>query len=170
MILKFRLNGHPISLETLPDRRLVDLLREDLGLTGTKEGCGTGECGACTIEVDGTTRLACLMLAAQVHDREVTTIEGLAESSDRLHPVQEALVASGAVQCGFCTSGMAMSLTTYLETGGKPDDTGIREAISGNLCRCTGYQNIVTAGMMASRMRPAPDPPASSPDQEDFHG
>jgi len=151
MKLRFTLNGAPVSVETPPDRRLIDLLREDLGFTGTKEGCGTGECGACTIRVDGETRLACLMLAAQVQGRKIVTIEGLSSDPDALHPVQEAFVNAGAVQCGFCTPGMVMSLATYLEAHPDPDGDGIREAVSGNLCRCTGYQKIVEAGLEAAQ-------------------
>ncbi len=152
MKLTFNLNGSPVSVETPKDRRLIDLLREDLGLTGTKEGCGTGECGACTIRVDGETRLACLMLAAQVQGRNIVTIEGLSTGPNDLHPVQEAFVNAGAVQCGFCTPGMVMSLSTYLESHGNPEEDGIREAVSGNLCRCTGYQKIVDAGLEAARI------------------
>lgn len=152
MKLEFTLNGRAVEMETTPDRRLVELLREDLGLWGTKEGCGTGECGACTIRVDGETRLSCLMFAAQLQGREVMTIEGLSKTPESLHPVQEAFVESGAVQCGFCTPGMVMSLSTYLEDHPDPDDASIRKAISGNLCRCTGYQKIVEAGLKAARI------------------
>ena len=149
MKLEFRLNSAKIAVETPPDRRLIDLLREDLGLTGTKEGCGTGECGACTIRVQGETRLACLMLAAQVQGCDVVTIEGL--DPEGRHPVQEAFSAAGAVQCGFCTPGMIMSLSTYLDTHPDPAPEDIREAVSGNLCRCTGYQKIVDAGLAAAK-------------------
>lgn len=145
MILEFILNHRPVTVETAPDRRLIDLLREDLGLTGTKEGCGTGECGACTIQVDGQTKLACLMLAAQVDGRTVITIEGLT------HPIQAGFEACGAVQCGFCTPGMAMSLSTYLDAHPEPDRKEIQGAISGNLCRCTGYQKIVDAGLWTAK-------------------
>jgi carbon-monoxide dehydrogenase small subunit len=151
MKLKFMLNGSFVSVETPPDRRLVDLLREDLGLTGTKEGCGTGECGACTIRVDGETRLACLMLAAQVQGREIVTIEGMSTDAGPLHPVQKAFVNSGAVQCGFCTPGMVISLATHLDAHPNTDGEGIRQAVSGNLCRCTGYQKIVDAGLEAAQ-------------------
>ncbi len=157
MKLEFILNGGAVEIEAAPDRRVIDLLREDLGLTGTKEGCGTGECGACTIRVDGETRLACLMLAAQIQGRELTTIEGLSTDPAHLHPVQEAFTRAGAVQCGFCTPGMVMSLSTYLQTHPEPDGTKIRQAVSGNLCRCTGYQKIVDAGLDAAKQMQSSD-------------
>jgi len=126
------------------DRRVIDILREDLNLTGTKEGCSGGECGACTILVDGESRLACLMLAAQLEGRSVTTIEGIA-SEDRLHPLQEAFVEHGAVQCGFCIPGMVLSAVDLLQRNPNPTRMEIRQGLSGNLCRCTGYQKIVDA-------------------------
>jgi len=142
MKITFTLNGAEIRVETTPDRRVVDILREDLGLTGTKEGCGTGECGACTIFLDGVTKLSCLMVAAQIDGQEIVTIEGMAQSGG-LHPVQKAFVDSGAVQCGFCTPGMVMAGAALLEHDPAPSDDAIRTALSGNLCRCTGYQKIV---------------------------
>ena len=126
------------------DRRVIDILREDLNLTGTKEGCSGGECGACTILVDGESRLSCLMLAAQLEGRSVTTIEGIA-SEDRLHPLQEAFVEHGAVQCGFCIPGMVLSAVDLLQRNPNPTRMEIRQGLSGNLCRCTGYQKIVDA-------------------------
>ena len=137
-------------MDVAPDRRVVDLLREDLGLTGTKEACGAGECGACTILVDGETRLSCLMLAAQLEGRTITTIEGLAEGED-LHPVQEAFIDQGAVQCGFCSPGMVLSAVDLLRSNSTPSRQEIREGLSGNLCRCTGYQKIVDAVEMAAK-------------------
>ena len=131
-------------------RRVVDLLREDLNLTGTKEGCGEGECGACTILVDGESRLSCLMLAPQLEGRRITTVEGLA-SGEKLHPVQEAFVEFGAVQCGFCTPGMVLAGVDLLQRNPNPSRAEIREGISGNLCRCTGYQKIVDAVEAAAR-------------------
>jgi len=128
---------------------VVDILREDHHLTGTKEGCGTGECGACTILVDGESRLSCLMVAAQLEGRKVTTIEGLAEG-ERLHPVQQAFVDLGAVQCGFCIPGMILTAVDLLQKNPDPTRLEIREGISGNLCRCTGYQKIVDAVEAAS--------------------
>jgi aerobic-type carbon monoxide dehydrogenase small subunit (CoxS/CutS family) len=150
--ITFVLNGKEILAEVPPDRRVIDFLREDLGLTGAKEGCGAGECGACTILVDGESRLSCLMLAAQLEGRSVTTIEGLARSENgNLHPVQEAFVQYGAVQCGFCTPGMALSAVQLLERNPNPDRDEIREGLSGNLCRCTGYVKIVDAVQAAAR-------------------
>jgi carbon-monoxide dehydrogenase small subunit len=142
--IKFRLNGKETHIETAPDRRVVDLLREDLGLTGTKESCAAGDCGACTILVEGETRLSCLMLAAQLDGREITTIEGLAKGG-QLHPVQVAFVDHGGVQCGFCTPGMVLASLDLLNRNPMPSRDEIREGLSGNLCRCTGYQMIVDA-------------------------
>lgn len=144
MKITFILNGEKTSIDVSPDRRVVDLLREELQLTGTKEGCGTGECGACAILVDGVARLSCLMLAAQLEGREITTIEGIAPPS-RLHPLQEAFVEKGAVQCGFCTPGMIISSLDLLRRNPAPSREEIRNGLSGNLCRCTGYQKIVDA-------------------------
>jgi aerobic carbon-monoxide dehydrogenase small subunit len=147
--IKFLLNSRPTHVDVAPDRRVVDLLREDLGLTGTKEACGAGECGACTILVDGETRLSCLILAAQLEGRTITTIEGLAEG-EGLHPLQEAFIEHGAVQCGFCSPGMVLSAVNLLRSNSTPSRQEIREGLSGNLCRCTGYQKIVEAVEMAT--------------------
>jgi len=144
------LNGKSIRMDAPPGRRVVDLLREDFNLTGTKEGCGEGECGACTILVDGESRLSCLMLAPQLEGRRITTVEGLA-SGEKLHPVQEAFVKFGAVQCGFCTPGMVLAGVDLLQRNPNPSRAEIREGISGNLCRCTGYQKIVDAVEAAAR-------------------
>lgn len=144
MRLRFTLNGKKTSVDTPAERRVVDLLREDLGLTGTKEGCGSGECGACTILVDGSTRLSCLMLCAQLEGRDVVTIEGIG-GKDGLSPLQHAFVEHGAVQCGYCTPGMVITATDLLKRHARPGRKEIREGISGNLCRCTGYQKIVDA-------------------------
>jgi carbon-monoxide dehydrogenase small subunit len=151
MKLSFTLNHNSLTLETEPDRRVIDLLREGLGLTGTKEACGEGECGACTIRVNKELRLACLMIAAQIEGCSIETIEGLAGPDRVLHPVQEAFVQAGAVQCGFCTPGMVMAVTDLLETIPNPDETQIRRALSGNLCRCTGYQKIMDAAQLAAK-------------------
>jgi len=145
------LNGTRIELSVPADRRVVDLLREDLGLTGTKESCGAGDCGACTILVDGESRLSCLMLAAQLEGREITTVEGLAES-ESVHVVQRAFAEQGAVQCGFCTPGMLLAATDLLHRNPRPSRGQIREAVTGNLCRCTGYQKIVDAVDKAARL------------------
>ncbi len=149
MIVEFCLNGKPVSLETAPDRRVVDLLREELGLTGTKECCGSGECGACTILVDGESRLSCLMLAAQLTGRSVTTIEGVT-GEEGMHIVQQAFVEQGAVQCGFCTPGMILATLDLLRRIPDPTREEVRRELSGNLCRCTGYQKIVDAVMVAA--------------------
>ena len=153
MKLSFTLNHNTLTLETEPDRRVIDLLREDLGLTGTKEACGEGECGACTIRVNKELRLACLMIAAQIEGCFIETIEGLAGPDQALHPVQEAFVRAGAVQCGFCTPGMVMVVSDLLETLPDPDEAQIRKALSGNLCRCTGYQKIMDAARLAAQMK-----------------
>ena len=144
MKINFTLNGIKTEIQAAPDRRVVDILREDLGLTGTKEGCGAGECGACTILVGIEARLSCLMLAAQLEGLEITTVEGLAACGS-LHPLQQAFVQSGAIQCGFCTPGMLMSSLSLLSKNPDPSRAEIREGLSGNLCRCTGYQKIVDA-------------------------
>ncbi|MBI5591696.1 MAG: (2Fe-2S)-binding protein [Deltaproteobacteria bacterium] len=158
MSINFKINGKDTEIHGASDRRVVDILREDLGLTGTKEGCGAGECGACTILVDGQPRLACLMMAAQLQDKAVTTIEGIGEPQT-LHPVQEAFIEQGAVQCGFCTPGMVLSAVHLLSRHPEPDRNRIRRALSGNLCRCTGYVKIVdavdaAAGAMAKEGKP----------------
>ncbi len=149
MKISFVLNGKETELDTPGDRRVVDILREDFHLTGTKEGCGAGECGACTILVDGEARLACLMLAAQLESSTITTIEGLSTGRG-LHPLQEAFVEHGAVQCGFCTPGMILSAVDLLRRKPEPTREEIREGMSGNLCRCTGYQKIVDAVQAAA--------------------
>jgi len=144
MELSFKLNGNEIRIETRADRRVIDLLREDLGLTGTKEGCGTGECGACTILVNGEPKLACLMIAAQLDGTRVETVEGLAQTPDGAL-IQQAFVEEYAVQCGFCIPGMEMAATALLRNDDNPSRDTIREGLSGNLCRCTGYIKIVDA-------------------------
>ena len=144
MSINCKINGKDAVLQGPSDRRVVDVLREDLGLTGTKEGCGAGECGACTILVDGEPRLSCLMMAAQLQDKSITTIEGIGEP-EAFHPVQEAFIEQGAVQCGFCTPGMVLSAVHLLGRHSKPDRNQIRRELSGNLCRCTGYVKIVDA-------------------------
>ena len=151
MQIRFELNGQKVDLEVRPDRRVVDLLREDLGLTGTKEGCGAGECGACTVLIDGEARLSCLMLAAQLDGRSVTTIEGLCQDG-ALHPVQDAFVEHGAVQCGFCSPGMVLTAVDLLQRHAAPNRQQIRQGLSGNLCRCTGYVKIVDAVEAAARV------------------
>ncbi len=142
-------NGKSIEMDIVPGLRLLDFLRKDLGLTGTKEGCGEGECGACTVILDGKTVNSCLVMAAQIHGRTVTTIEGL-EDEDGLNPVQQAFLDNGAVQCGFCIPGMVLSATALLDETPDPTDDAIKECISGNLCRCTGYDKMFISIKKAS--------------------
>ena len=149
MIISFTLNGQSVSLETAADRRVVDLLREELKLGGTKECCGSGECGACTILVDGQSQLSCLMLAAQLQGRSIITIEGAAAEADAAG-VQQAFVEHGAVQCGFCTPGMILATLDLLRRIPQPSREQVRHELSGNLCRCTGYQKIIDAVMAAA--------------------
>ena len=137
-------NDREYEVAVEPNQTLVDLLRHQLGLTGTKKGCGLGDCGSCTVIMDGKPVNSCLVLALQANGRRITTIEGL-ETEEGLHPVQKAFVDKGAIQCGFCTSGMILSAKSLLDHNVAPTDSEIRGAISGNLCRCTGYQKIVDA-------------------------
>jgi carbon-monoxide dehydrogenase small subunit len=143
-LLTLTVNGEKVALEIPPHRTLLDLIRNDLGLTGTKEGCGNGECGACTVLMDGQPVNACLVLALQAQGKEITTIEGLSRGG-RLHSIQEAFISHGAIQCGFCTPGMVLSVKALLDRNPRPEEREIRETLSGNLCRCTGYQKIVEA-------------------------
>lgn len=144
MLLSFYVNDKKTELETRPDRRLIDILREDLGLTGVKEGCGEGECGACTVIVNGEAVHSCLTMAAQLTDARVITIEGLSESGE-LDVLQRCFVEEIAIQCGFCTTGMIMSAKALLMENPNPSEEEIRIAISGNICRCSGYVQIVAA-------------------------
>ena len=147
--IKVTVNGIIHELSVQPWETLLDVIREHLGLTGTKEGCGLGECGACTIIMDGKTVNSCLVLAVEADNRVITTIEGLA-NGDELHPIQEAFIACGGLQCGFCTPGMIMSTKALLENNPSPDEEEIREAISGNFCRCTGYTKIIESIKVAA--------------------
>jgi carbon-monoxide dehydrogenase small subunit len=142
--IRFTLNGKAVELTTRANRRLLDLLREDLGLTGTKEGCGIGECGACTILIDHKAVNSCLVLAGQINGSDIMTVEGLAHDNT-LHPLQENVLKYGALQCGFCTPGMLMSAYALLKANSHPSTAEIKEAIAGNLCRCTGYKQIIEA-------------------------
>lgn len=144
------INNKAYELEVEEDLRLIDLLRDKLALTGTKEGCGEGECGACTVIMDGKTVNSCLVMAFQVDGRKITTIEGVA-AKDGVHPIQQAFLDVGAVQCGFCTPGMVLSAKVLLDVEKEPSREEIREGISGNLCRCTGYNKIVDAIELASK-------------------
>jgi len=166
MLLEFTCNGRPVRLEADGSMRALDLLRDLLGLTGTKEGCGRGECGACTILLDGRPVNACLLYAAKLQGRAVLTVEGLAAAgaagaghgpaaitagaSGALHPLQEAFLEEGAVQCGYCTPGMLLSAKALLDRVPRPAVSEIEEALSGNLCRCTGYAKIVKAVQRAA--------------------
>ena len=141
----FTVNDTPVEVDVPGMRRLLDVLREELALTGTKEGCGEGECGACTVLVDGVPVDACLVPVCQVDGARVATVEGLAAPSPTLDALQTAFLETGGAQCGICTPGMLMAGRAYLDAGGGPDDDAIREAIAGNLCRCTGYTKIVEA-------------------------
>lgn len=142
--LHFTVNGQALNLEVEPHLTLLELLRNNLGMTGTKEGCSTGHCGACTVLVNGHPVSSCLMLAAEVDHQQVLTVEGLA-TEGKLHPVQDAFVANGGLQCGFCTAGMMMSTIALLSSNPQPTELEIRSSLAGNLCRCTGYQKIVKA-------------------------
>jgi len=142
--IQLTVNGQPVDAAVEPNRTLLQFLREDLGLTGTKHGCGLGDCGACTVILDGQAVNSCLVLAIHANGREVLTVEGLAENG-KLHPIQQAFVDKGSIQCGFCSPGMILSAKALLDTNPNPTEQEIRMAISGNLCRCTGYQKIVEA-------------------------
>jgi carbon-monoxide dehydrogenase small subunit len=148
--VRLTVNGKPVQVNVAPGETLLTLLREDLGLTGTKDGCGEGECGACTVLLDGEAVNACLVLAAQANGHEVLTIEGLAVQGE-LHPVQRAFVEIGAVQCGFCTPGAVLSAVALLARDPDPNEREVRQALSGNLCRCTGYAKMVQAVRHAAK-------------------
>jgi len=149
--LAFTINGSSAKVEVEPSARLLDVLREGLGLTGTKEGCGEGECGACTVIVDGRAVNSCLFPALEAEGKAVRTIEGLEGPGRTLSPLQQAFVDRGAIQCGFCTPGMIMASQALLERNPDPTDGEIREALAGNLCRCTGYVQILEAVREAAR-------------------
>lgn len=143
--LSFRLNGKPVEVAVSPGALLIDVLRENFGLTGTKAGCREGECGACTVLIDGQAYNSCLIPAVKASGREVTTIEGLQMEDGSLDPIQEAFMEAGAAQCGFCTPGMILNAKALLNSNSQPDESEIRLALSGVLCRCTGYCKIVEA-------------------------
>ena len=150
MQLRLTVNGRAVNTDVEPHTLLIDLLRGPLGLTGTHSGCDTSQCGCCTVLVDGDSVKSCTMLAVQAQGRSVTTVEGLAKADGTLHPVQEAFIACHGLQCGFCTPGMMMSATCLLQHNPKPTDEEIVQALEGNLCRCTGYVNIVAAVKQAA--------------------
>ena len=148
-ILQLKVNGQIYDLLAEPHWTLLEALREQLNLTGSKEGCSLGDCGSCTVLLDGMPFLSCLVLAVEARGRDILTIEGLAQNG-RLHPLQEAFVKHGAVQCGFCTPGMILSAKALLDRNPRPAEAEVREVIAGNLCRCTGYVKIVEAVLAAS--------------------
>ena len=149
-IITLTVNGEPYEALVKPNSTLLDVLRDQLELTGSKRGCDAGDCGSCTVIMDGRPVNACLVLALKAKGREVTTIEGLAEGT-QLHPIQEAFVEYGAIQCGFCTPGMVLSAKALLDRNPKPTEEEIKSGIAGNLCRCTGYIKIVEAIQAASQ-------------------
>jgi carbon-monoxide dehydrogenase small subunit len=155
VLIRVRVNGEWREADAWEGSSLLSFLRDDLQLPGSKNACEQGECGSCSVWLDGDLVCACLVLAAQAHDREVRTVEGMADG-DRLHPVQEAFVETGAVQCGFCTPGFVVAVADLLQRDPSPDELTVREALSGNLCRCTGYQKILDAvSLAAERIREA---------------
>jgi len=147
--IAIKVNGHDYELEIQPWRTLLEVLRDHLNLTGTKQSCAEGHCGACTVIVNGNAVNACLMLAVEAHGKDITTIEGLAQG-DELHPIQEAFVNHGAVQCGFCTPGLIMATKAFLEESPTPSDEEIKRALAGHLCRCTGYVQVVESVQAAA--------------------
>lgn len=149
--IRFTINGTEVTLSVLGHMRLLDLLRNQLGLIGTKEGCGEGECGACTVIVDGRAVNSCLYPALEVEGKSVTTIEGLQKNGNHLSVIQRAFVENGGIQCGFCTPGMIMSTKSLLDKKSDPTEEEIREALLGNLCRCTGYVQIIEAVRSAAK-------------------
>ena len=148
--INLKINGKTYNVEIEEDMRLLDVLRDKLGLTGTKEGCGEGECGACTVIIDGKTVNSCMVLAFQAEGKDIITIEGMT-SEKGVHPIQQAFLDEGAVQCGFCIPGMVLSAKVLLDKKPQPSKEDIRESISGNLCRCTGYNKIASAIEKASK-------------------
>ena len=148
ILIEFTINGEKRKVQTTPSKRLLDLIRDDLHLTGTKEGCGKGECGACTVILNGELVASCLILAPQVDGAQIMTIEGLSREGE-LHPIQQAFIETGAVQCGFCIPGMILAAKKILDNNLHPDGNEIKRGISGNICRCTGYQKIFDAIKLA---------------------
>jgi aerobic-type carbon monoxide dehydrogenase small subunit (CoxS/CutS family) len=153
--IHFTLNGYEVAAEVEAHKMLLNVLREQLQVTGTKEGCGQGECGACTVLVGGLSVDSCLYPAFEVEGKSVTTIEGLVGEGNKLHPIQKAFVENGGIQCGFCTPGMIMSAKALLDENSHPSEEEIRRGISGNLCRCTGYVQIVESIEKAAHMNEA---------------
>lgn len=149
-LIRMTVNGQPVELAVEPYRTLLDVLRDELELTGAKKGCDRGDCGACTVLLDDKPVTSCMMLAVQADGRRITTIEGL-HTDGKLHPLQQAFVDHGAVQCGFCTPGMILAAVALLEEHPHPTEAQVRDAIAGNLCRCTGYAKIVDAVLFATQ-------------------
>jgi len=143
-LIQLTINGEAMEVAVAPNLTLTDLLRYELGLTGTKKGCDLGDCGACTVIMDGKAVNSCLVLAVQANGKNITTIEGV-ETGKGLHPLQQAFIEHGSIQCGFCSPGMILSAKSLLEKNPHPNEAEVRRALSGNLCRCTGYQKIVEA-------------------------
>jgi carbon-monoxide dehydrogenase small subunit len=148
-IMRFRVNGEQTTVHVELTKTLLDVLREDLFLTGTKRGCDSGECGACTVLLNGQAVQSCLILAAELDGKDVLTIEGLSKDRKELHPLQKAFIEKGAVQCGFCTPGLIMTAKALLDENPNPTEEEVRYGVSGNLCRCTGYSKIVEAILTA---------------------
>ncbi len=148
--INFTINGEEKEMEVDPSKKLLDFIREDLGLTGTKYGCGSGDCGNCTILVNGEPKTSCIMITPQIDGKEITTIEGITEK-DETHPIQEAFMEAGAIQCGYCTPAMVLTTKWFLEKNPNPTRKEAKKALSGVLCRCTGYKKIVDAVMLASK-------------------
>ena len=155
--IELKVNGTAVRVLVKPQDLLVDVLRDQLGLIGTKKGCGTGECGACTVLLDGRPVNACLILALRARNKEILTIEGLG-SPQNLHPLHESFIERGAVQCGFCAPGMLLSAKALLDQNAHPTEPEIRQAIAGNICRCTGYAKIVEAIKAVADLTPGPSP------------
>jgi carbon-monoxide dehydrogenase small subunit len=152
VLIRISVNGEWREADAWEGSSLLNFLRDELHLPGSKNACDQGECGSCSVWLDGQLVCSCLVLAAQAHERDVRTVEGLADG-DRLHPVQEAFVEAGAVQCGFCTPGLVVAVTDLLDLDPSPDEVTVREALSGNLCRCTGYRKILDAVALAAGRR-----------------
>jgi len=149
--IKIKVNGLKHSFSVMPSTLLVNVLRDELNLIGTKDACGSGECGACTVILNGKSVLSCLLLACECDGAAVTTIEGLALEENKLHPIQQAFMEAGAVQCGFCTPGMILSTKYLLDVTPSPSDEQIQEGLAGNVCRCTGYKKIFDAVKIAAK-------------------
>lgn len=151
-VIVLNVNGQEYEVLVKPEQTLLEVLRQSLGLTGTKQGCNEGSCGSCTVLIDNKPTLACCTLAVAAEGKEILTIEGLAGEDGKLHPVQKSFVENGAIQCGFCTPGMVLSAKSLLDRNPNPDEEEIKEALAGNLCRCTGYVKIIKAVKAVAQM------------------